>query len=1000
MSDQRHSTTASARRTRAILLACGLAAALGPAEALAQDFDPFGEPSSSAEVNVKRAGDAQEGAPPELEGDVRVSEHLTVDLHVQDEDLSNVFQMLSLQSQRNIVVSNDVSATVSANLYDVTFYEALDAILNVNGYGYIEQGNFLYVYTLEEIAQIEEAQRQPVSKVIRLNYLNANDAAEFVSPLLSEIGQIKTNGDVDAFTIPENAPVGDETFALAATMVIYDYEEHVAEIETLVKQLDTRPQQVLIEATIVETALSEQNAFGIDFSIIGDVDFTDFTQIGGPLGAASALQQGGDGTQEGFSPPDNEGTGVTSSPGNTGGPATFRLGVINDDFSIFLRLLDEVSDTTVLSSPKILALNRQPARVLVGERIGFLSTTSTETSTTQTVQFLDTGTQLSFRPFISNDGLIRMELSPSVSQGRVENATDVNGAVVTIPNEITQEVTTNVIVRDGNTIVLGGLFREQTTQTRRQVPVLGDIPLIGAAFRGHEDDVMRSEIIFLITPTIMNDESLLEQGERALADVERVRAGTRNGLLPFSRERMTAQLNLEAERHVIEGEPRKALWKLSRSLELNPHQPEAIRLKEALLAEREIWPGRSILGDVYDDDLDAMIEAIEPVSLVPHPHGKHLVAVPKGEEETHWQVPGDQQIQDAPAYAEAQEEPLSSAGQTGQEDEGFVEIQEGPIDPGEEPELTLITPPSGVETTGQDGVGEPGSSGRNATDDERANAATGGRVGGSTPGAQQEAQAGPGANQRADVRGDSSEYDGAAEGLDLTVTIVPNQFLTPQEFEEATETARAESPAAQPVDLVETTEEPAFDPARPYGSIDDYRARVLGPKSLTPPHLAEGMTEQQIRPGKGLKDRRSPFEIPEPFAGGHRVVKPQSAGPFDFGPYDFTRFDLNWPFAPGFPQQNTAEPVLRWWEDPLAAVAEAGERDPEPFGPPAPMADADGDPGESEEGFGFDFLGLWGELIDSPRAAAQGEPEEGEPLEESSRELTEVETEDETDPDQ
>jgi type IV pilus assembly protein PilQ len=988
MSDQRPTKTSSARRVRALLLACGLAAAIGPARAVAQEFDPFGDPSGQAEVNVKRSD--REQAVKDLEGDVRVSEHLTVDLHVQDEDLANVLQMLSLQSQRNIVVSNDVSAQVSANLYDVTFYEALDAILNVNGYGYIERGNFLYVYTLEEIAQIEEAQRQPVSKVIRLNYLNANDAAEFVSPLLSEIGQIKTNGDVEAFQIPENAPVGDETYALAATMVVYDYEEHVAEIESLVKQLDTRPQQVLIEATIVETALSEQNAFGIDFSIIGDVDFTDFTQIGGPLGAASGLQQGGDGTTGGFSPADNQGTAATSTAGNTGGPATFRLGVINDDFSIFLRLLDEVSDTTVLSSPKILALNRQPARVLVGERIGYLSTSSTETSTTQTVQFLDTGTQLSFRPFVSNDGLIRMELSPSVSQGRVENATDVNGSVVTIPNEVTQEVTTNVIVRDGNTIVLGGLFREQTTQTRRQVPIVGDIPLIGAAFRGHEDDIMRSEIIFLITPTIMNDERLLEQGERALADVERVRAGTRNGLLPFSRERMTAQLNLEAERHVLDGDPRKALWKLSRSLELNPRQPEAIRLKEALLAEQEIWPSRSVLEDVYDDDLDAMLESIEPVSLVPHPAGNQLVAVPKGEEETFWDVPADS---GAPVYAEADEDgPLSRSEPTPGDDEtdSFVDLDDARIDPSEEPAVTLVTPPSGVDA-----------------DSAQANA---GEAGGTAPqsGEAQPSNSKATSNARASIDPAGGDVE-EPSGIDLTVTIVPNQFLTPEEIEEATQASRERGDIAEPVgrqslsqeqaaSQTRNSEEDTFDPARPYGSIDDYRARILGPRSLTPPHLTEGMTEQNVREGKPLADRRSPFEIPDPFAGGHPVVKPQSAGPFDFGPYDVMPFDLNWPFAPGFPQQLHAEAPLRWWKDPLGAAAEETGEPMGPMGPDAEMAEGDA---EELDGMEFNFFGLWGDLFGEDRAvASDGESsEEDGTLEGTQRELTEAPTEDDTDPD-
>jgi type IV pilus assembly protein PilQ len=577
-----------------------LVALAGAAEGLAQDRNPF----------AGAAGDL--GA----EANVEVSEYMTVDLHVQDEDLSNVLQMLSIQSQRNIVMSSDVSATVTANLYDVTFFEALESILNVNGYGFIERGNFIYVYTLEEIAQIEAAARQPVYRVIKLNYLNANDAAEFVAPMLSEIGQIKTNGDPDAFQVPDDAPVGDETYALSAMMVVVDYPENVDEIEKLIAQIDSRPAQVLVEATILQTQLNEANAFGVDFSVIGSLDFTDFTQTGGPLSAAQSLVLGGTGAAgEGVTPADNNGTAVVSSPGNTDGPATFKLGVVSDDFSIFMRLLDEVTDFTVLSNPKVLALNRQPARVLVGRRVGYLNTTSTETSTTQSVEFLDTGTQLAFRPFVSNDGFIRMELKPRVSEGVIRESTDATGANVTIPDEITQELTTNVVVRDGATIVLGGLFKESTTLSRRQVPVLGDIPLVGAAFRGHDDQTSRNEIIFMITPTIVNDNLLIAEGERAMDNVDRVRAGSRKGLLPWSREKMSSRLNVEAERLAAEGNSRKAMWKLRRSLQLNPVQPDALRLREQLFDKYENWPTRSILNDIFDAEYNSRIEELPTVSF-------------------------------------------------------------------------------------------------------------------------------------------------------------------------------------------------------------------------------------------------------------------------------------------------------------------------------------------------------------------------------------------------
>lgn len=535
---------------------------------------------------------------------VKVSDHNTVDLHVKDEDLANVLQLLSMQTQKNIIASKNVSARVTATLYGVTFYEALDAILHVNGFGYLEKGNFIYVYTSEELKQIEAALKKRVAKVIRLNYLNATDAKNFASPLLSKDGgEIQTAEKTANFTIPDKSPTGKDDFAMTATIVVIDFEENIKAIEDLLTQIDTRPSQVLIEATILQTSLSEENAFGIDFSVIGDLKFTDFLNIGGPLGAANGLIRGGTGgSASGLSPTDNQGTAVTSSPGNTAGKGTFKVGVVAGDLSIFLKALDEVTDTIILSNPKILTLNRQPARVLVGTRVGYLSTTSTDTSTTQTVEFLDTGTQLYFRPFVSSEGDIRMELKPQVSSAEIRTVTDSNGAAVTIPDEITQELVTNVNVRDGQTIVLGGLFTDNQTFTRRQVPWLGDIPIVGAAFRGNEDSTDRSEIIFMVTPTIITDQSVAAAAEKAQSDMERLRAGSRQGLLPFSRERMTAQLNVEAEKFAREGQHDKALWLIQRSLSLNPRQPEVYRLRERITGEREIWPDPSRMEGFFGDE--------------------------------------------------------------------------------------------------------------------------------------------------------------------------------------------------------------------------------------------------------------------------------------------------------------------------------------------------------------------------------------------------------------
>jgi hypothetical protein len=154
------------------------------------------------------------------------------------------------------------------------------------------------------------------------------------------------------------------------------------------------------------------------------------------------------------------------------------------------------------------------------------------------------------------------------------------------------------MVRDGQTIVLGGLFRESTVATRRQWPLLGDIPLIGSAFRGNEDQTERSEIIFLITPSIVDDSTLALDGEKGRNAVEQARAGARNGTLKWSRDRITSQLNVEAEKLAADGQTEKALWKLERSLSLSPMQPEVIAMREKLTGTRKPLHNRSMLDNI------------------------------------------------------------------------------------------------------------------------------------------------------------------------------------------------------------------------------------------------------------------------------------------------------------------------------------------------------------------------------------------------------------------
>jgi len=524
--------------------------------------------------------------------EVNVTDYGTVDLAVQDTDLAQVLEMLSIQGRKNIITSRNVSATVSANLYDVTFYEALDAILTVNGYGYVEEGNFIYVLTQEELAEMQAATRVTESRIYELEYLSAMDANEFIAPLLSDVGRAAARGEVQAGFTPSSSDGGADTYAYNAKIVVNDYPENLEAIANLLAELDTAPQQVLIEATILQTSMSENNAYGVDFAIIADMNFID---LANPLSPISNLLAGSNTEQDGFQPADNKAGGIQSTVGNTAGAAGFKMGVVTDEISVFLRMLDEVTDITVIARPKIMVLNRQRAQILVGQRIGYLSTTSTQTSTTQTVEFLDTGVELAFRPFISQNGMIRLELGPSVSEATLRNVTDQTDTVVSIPDEQTNQLTTNVRIRDGNTLVLGGLFKESTSITKRQVPFLGDIPILNLAFTGQDDVITRQEIIFLITPSIVHDETLWEIGNEALGYGNALRVGARAGLLPFSREQVTSNYNNKAMAAFRDGDLKRAVHWANTSLNMNPDQPTIIGLREEISGKSDRTYDNSIM---------------------------------------------------------------------------------------------------------------------------------------------------------------------------------------------------------------------------------------------------------------------------------------------------------------------------------------------------------------------------------------------------------------------
>ncbi|MCX5661748.1 MAG: hypothetical protein NTW19_18875 [Planctomycetota bacterium] len=550
-----------------------------------------GEAPAQAPANKKAAEKLPEGQ------SINVGSFGQVELHVKDAELTQVLQLLSIQSQRNIVATKSVAGSVSADLYGVDFYEALDAILHTNGFGYREKGNFVYVYTVQEIKAMDEADKKVVHRVVRLNYLNAADAATIIEPLKSTAGSIAVSGKVAPGFQPSLGDGGANSHADVDTLVIRDFPENVDEMAGVLKELDIKPKQVLVEATVLEAKLSEANGFGVDMTILADFNMATFAN---PLAAVPSLLNG---TVQ------DKGTAITTpqSSSDLQGKAGFKLGVVSDNVAAFIHALDSVTDTTVLAKPKLLVLNRQKADLLVGTRLAYLSTTTTDTSATQTVQYLDSGTHLTVRPFISDEGFIRMELKPSVSTASLRSIGTGNSST-TVPDQSTEELTTNIMVRNGQTIVLGGLFKESTTVARRQAPLLGDVPILGTAFKGQDDSAERAEVIFMVTPTIMKDDSLYAVGERAKDSAEQARLGARQGLLPWSRTKLTSGHVNSAIKARDAGNKEKAIWEAKRAVSLDPTYVEARRLLEELTGQREYVADRSLLQDAVDHQIKLQLD--------------------------------------------------------------------------------------------------------------------------------------------------------------------------------------------------------------------------------------------------------------------------------------------------------------------------------------------------------------------------------------------------------
>jgi Flp pilus assembly secretin CpaC len=205
-------------------------------------------------------------------------------------------------------------------------------------------------------------------------------------------------------------------------------------------------------------------------------------------------------------------------------------------------------------------------------------TSQNDTSTTQAVEFLETGTRLAFRPYIGDDGYIRMDIYPKDSTGTLKENN--------IPDETSTELRANVVVKDGETVVIGGLFRDTVTTSKSQVPVLGNVPVVGALFRGTTDRVERQEVIVILTPHIIDEPAEAGGADRA-EDIRRKLEGAKKGAQFFGRARLAEDAYARAAKFYLEGDVDSALFHVKMALIMRPTYLEARRLYERIVAETD-----------------------------------------------------------------------------------------------------------------------------------------------------------------------------------------------------------------------------------------------------------------------------------------------------------------------------------------------------------------------------------------------------------------------------
>ncbi len=410
-----------------------------------------------------------------------------ISLNFQNINIRAVLQLLADFTGINMVVSDNVKGDITLRLNDIPWDQALDIILTTQGLDKRRTGNVMLIDTKANLDKLEESKLksqqiiqklEPIrSELLQINYAKAADLAILIkdkqNSLLSERGKVS----VDART---------------NTIWIQDTGTKIEEVRDLIKQLDIPVKQVLIEARIVEVSKDFSQDIGIRWGISRPPTLI------GTLAGANQMQQGV--APANVTPfTDRLNLDLVAAPANLATPATLGIALakINDNILLDLELsaLESEGRAELISSPRLITINQQSALIESGQEIPYQEATS---SGATAVAFKKAVLSLKVTPQITPDGKILMDLQ--INQDTASPQT-FNG----VPAILTKEIQTNVLVNNGQTIVLGGIYTQDKTKTINRIPFFGELPVVGVLFRNKQVGIKNDELLIFITPKIITN---------------------------------------------------------------------------------------------------------------------------------------------------------------------------------------------------------------------------------------------------------------------------------------------------------------------------------------------------------------------------------------------------------------------------------------------------------------------------------------------------------------